>query len=118
MPKNLGRYTNNEDTPRKKDIDAKSDVPTVNTTTLTGTVTPDDNTLYKCTITSAITITANAASICPTYGSDFIITIGSGGSVTLTTLSVTGDDISTATTGNVWEINILCGRAIVKILEA
>lgn len=75
---------------------------------------PADNTLYVCTIDSAVSITAATAESCPLYGAHYVLTFAEGGEVTATYDSYQGDDISTAAAGEVWEISILRGGWIVK----
>ncbi|MBE6753208.1 MAG: hypothetical protein E7559_02460 [Ruminococcaceae bacterium] len=75
---------------------------------------PADNTLYVCTIDSAVSITAATAESCPLYGAHYVLTFAEGGEVTATYDSYQGDDISTAAAGEVWEISILRGGWIAK----
>lgn len=95
---------------QKTEWSGKGEAPTLNTETQTA-LTPSDNTIYAFTATSAVTITATG-STCPLYGSDIIVTIGTGGSVTLSAVGTAGEDITTAAEGDVWEINILRGYAV------
>lgn len=93
--------------------------PTIVNTVLTGTVTPTDNTLYVCEISSALTISASSADVCPLFSAEFLLTIAEGGSISFdSAVTVSGDDGYTEpTVGEVWEINVLRGNVVIKRIK-
>lgn len=76
-----------------------------------------DNTLYVISVDSAITIPANAADVCPVYGAHFILNFTADATITLNCLSVVGDTIADAASGETWEISVLRGRCVVKKVQ-
>ena len=91
--------------------DSKAAAPVLVTTAQSGTLTPTDNTVYAFTASDAVTISATADT-CPLYGAELIVSVGTGGSLAISAVSVTGDDVTAAAEGDVWEISVLRGRAI------
>jgi len=75
--------------------------------------TPKDNTLYDIRV-SGDPLTINAANAGERCGVHFIIDFAANTAVELNCISSTGDDIAQAVAGDVWEISILRGRAVVK----
>lgn len=94
---------------------SKAAAPTIATAFAGGV--PADNHVYALSVSQALQINAVSADICPRYGSHFIVTFTTDADITLNCLSVTGDSITDAVSGETWEISIFRGRCVVKKMQ-
>lgn len=91
---------------------APNDKPTINTTFATS-ITPSDNIIYEWTMTGNLTINATTASVCPNYGSHFILITGSAArTLTINAITVSGNVATSLPANTQWEITVLRGRVI------